>query len=97
MHIARQRRTHFQVYKEHCDAAGIALHSRAIPPGQDLSTTQSTLDKSLVPKAPVFTKEGLLEYIMELIVTEDEVHFEYYIFRLGIHVKVCSHCGRQYN
>jgi len=61
------------VYKERCEAAGIALHSRAIPPGQDLSTTQSTLDRSLVPKAPAFTKEGLLEYIMELIVTEDEV------------------------
>jgi hypothetical protein len=75
-HIARQKKTHFQVYKERCEAAGIPLHSHAIPPGQDLGRTQSTLDSSLVPKAPVFTKEGLLAYIMELIVTEDEVCFE---------------------
>ncbi|KAG1740644.1 hypothetical protein EDB19DRAFT_1828447 [Suillus lakei] len=36
------------------------------------SSRQSTLDGSLAPKAPMFTKAGLLEYIMELIVTEDE-------------------------
>ncbi|KAG1845347.1 hypothetical protein F4604DRAFT_1937011 [Suillus subluteus] len=34
---------------------------------------QSTLDAILVTKAPMFTKAGLLEYIMEFIVTEDEV------------------------
>lgn len=89
----RQKRTHFQVYKQRCEAAGITMHSRAIPPGEDSTVTQATLDTSLVAKPLVFTKEGLLEYIMELIVTEDEVFF----FLLGIHVEVCSHCGRRYN
>ncbi|KAG1752300.1 uncharacterized protein EDB91DRAFT_1077735 [Suillus paluster] len=74
-HIVRHKRTHFQVYKQRCDAASITMHSRAIPPGEDhLTVTQSTLDANLVSKPPMFTKEGLLEYIMELVVTEDEVH-----------------------
>ena len=51
------------------------MHSRAIPPGEDSTAMQATLDTSLVVKPQVFTKEGLLEYIMELIVTEDEVRF----------------------
>lgn len=74
-HIVCHRRTHFQVYKARCDAAGITMHSRAIPPGEDLTATQQTLDCNLVSKPAVFMKEGLLEYMMELIMTEDEVHF----------------------
>jgi hypothetical protein len=50
------------------------MHPRAIPPGEDhLTVTQTTLDTNLVSKPPMFTKDGLLEYIMELVVTEDEV------------------------
>lgn len=48
------------------------MHPRAIPPGEDLAETQMTLDASLVLRPPAFTKDGLLEYIMELIVTKDE-------------------------
>jgi hypothetical protein len=33
---------------------------------------QQVLDGNLVPKVPQYTKEGLLEYIVELIVSEDE-------------------------
>ncbi|KAG2098564.1 hypothetical protein BD769DRAFT_1394397 [Suillus cothurnatus] len=33
---------------------------------------QSTLDSNLIPKLPIFSKAGLLKYIMELIITEDE-------------------------
>lgn len=58
------------------------MHSRAIPPGEDLTATQQTLDRNLVSKPAVFTKEGLLEYIMELIVTEDEVRFLILLFAL---------------
>ncbi|KAG2359367.1 hypothetical protein BDR07DRAFT_1488310 [Suillus spraguei] len=71
-HIVCYKQTHFQVYKQRCDAACITMHSHAIPPDEDLTAMQQTLDTILVPKCPVFTKEGLLEYIMELIVTEDE-------------------------
>ncbi|KAG1764857.1 hypothetical protein EV702DRAFT_1051228 [Suillus placidus] len=84
MHIVCHRRTHFQVYKARCDAAGITMHSHAIPPGKDLTTMQQTLDRNLVSKPAVFTKEGLLEYIMELIVTEDEVHFFYFVICIAV-------------
>lgn len=63
------------MYKQRCEAVGITMHSRAIPPGEDLTMMQTTLDTSLVVKPPVFMKEGLLEYIMELIVVEDKVCF----------------------
>ncbi|KAF7964781.1 hypothetical protein HWV62_3004, partial [Athelia sp. TMB] len=33
---------------------------------------QQTLDSSLITKPPVFTKEGLTDYIIELIVSEDD-------------------------
>ena len=36
---------------------------------------QQTLDGNLVPHVPPFTKSGLTDYIVELIVTEDEVSF----------------------
>jgi hypothetical protein len=93
-HIVRHKKSHFQVYKERCDAAGITMHSRAIPPGEDdiMTQSQSTLDGKLVCKPPAFTKEGLLEYIMELIVTEDEVRC-FYIYIVSIY----SHHTRQYN
>ncbi|KAG1814441.1 uncharacterized protein BJ212DRAFT_1482172 [Suillus subaureus] len=34
---------------------------------------EATLDASLPPKIPVFMKSGLMDYIVELIVAEDEV------------------------
>ncbi|KAG1895696.1 uncharacterized protein F5891DRAFT_1193860 [Suillus fuscotomentosus] len=83
-HIVRNKRTHFQVYHQRCEAAGITMHPRAIPPGEDLAMTQTTLDSSLISKPPVFTKEGLLEYVMELIVTEDKCFDIYY--STGLHV-----------
>ncbi|KAG1900848.1 uncharacterized protein F5891DRAFT_980056 [Suillus fuscotomentosus] len=84
-HIVHHKKSHFQVYKERCDAAGITMHSCAIPPREDVTIMQMqmqmTLDGKLVCKPPAFTKEGLLEYIMELIVTEDEVRrFFMFIF-----------------
>ncbi|KAG1816121.1 uncharacterized protein BJ212DRAFT_1481190 [Suillus subaureus] len=49
------------------------MHPQAVPTGEVQSLSrQSTLDSSLALKAPMFTKAGLLEYIMELVVTEDE-------------------------
>ncbi|KIK31967.1 hypothetical protein CY34DRAFT_19402 [Suillus luteus UH-Slu-Lm8-n1] len=66
------KKNHFQLYKARCQAAGIAMHPRAIPPEDQALSRQSTLDSILITKVPTFTKAGLLEYIMEFIVTEDE-------------------------
>ncbi|KAG0692109.1 hypothetical protein DFH29DRAFT_883076, partial [Suillus ampliporus] len=35
--------------------------------------SQASLDGSLIPKLPAFTKSGLMDYTVELIVTEDEL------------------------
>jgi hypothetical protein len=50
------------------------MHDRAIPLNcKSTDGTQQTLDGSLAPKVPEFTKSGLMDYIVELIVSEDEV------------------------
>jgi hypothetical protein len=45
----------------------------------NLHSRQQTLDGSLVARMPQFTKAGLMEYIIELIVSEDDVSFPPYI------------------
>jgi hypothetical protein len=45
-------------------------------------SSQRTLDVSLTPRIPQFTKAGLMEYIIELIVSEDDVSFPSYIAHL---------------
>ncbi|KAG2034611.1 ribonuclease H-like domain-containing protein [Suillus americanus] len=68
------KKNHFQLYKACCQAAGIVMHPCAIPADEDQALSrQSTLDSILITKAPTFTKAGLLEYIMEFIVTKDEM------------------------
>ena len=50
------------------------MHDRAIPPScKATKGAQHTLDGSLATKIPKFTKSGLMDYIVELIVSEDEV------------------------
>jgi len=49
------------------------MHPRAIPRDYETDSAQATLDGVLVPKVPAFTKSGLMDYIVELIVSEDEV------------------------
>jgi hypothetical protein len=49
------------------------MNDRAIPKSARTSSQhQQTLDASLAPKVPQFTKAGLMDYIVELIVSEDE-------------------------
>lgn len=69
-HIARHPKCHYPVYRDRCKERGFTMHDRAIP--RDCKS-QPTLDASLTPKIPVFTKAGLMDYIVELIVAEDEV------------------------
>ncbi|KAG2114291.1 uncharacterized protein F5147DRAFT_770272 [Suillus discolor] len=72
-HISRNPKCHFPVYKSRCEAQDIALNERAIPASvRNSSEHQKTLDGSLAPKIPQFTKAGLMDYIVELIVSKDE-------------------------
>ena len=49
------------------------MNERAIPKSAQTSNRhQQTLDASLTPKVPQFTKAGLMDYIVELIVSEDK-------------------------
>ena len=49
------------------------MNEQAIPKNAQMSNWhQQTLDASLTPKVPQFTKAGLMDYIVELIVSEDE-------------------------
>jgi hypothetical protein len=74
-HISRKPKTHFLIYKAKCDRLEIPINARAVPPSeqgiQSLTGKQSTLD-GVVQILPQFTKAGLLEYIIKLIVSEDE-------------------------
>jgi hypothetical protein len=75
-HIARNAKCHFPIYRDRCKERGIKMHDRAIPPNcKATDDLQKTLDASLTPKIPEFTKTGLMDYIVELIVSEDEVSF----------------------
>jgi hypothetical protein len=49
------------------------MHEWVIPPDCKDRVQQQTLDASLMPKIPEFTKSGLMDYIVELIVSEDKV------------------------
>jgi hypothetical protein len=49
------------------------MHPRAIPADTiDSISRQTTLDHILVPKVLPFSKEGLLDYIIQLVVSEDK-------------------------
>jgi hypothetical protein len=74
-HIARNAKCHYPIYIQRCKERGVAIHPRAIPASckTEGDQVQQTLDGILVPKIPQFTKAGLVDYIIELIVAEDEV------------------------
>jgi hypothetical protein len=72
-HIASRPKCHYLVYHDHCKEQGIKMHNHAIPRDCQATNSQATLDGSLTPKIPTFMKSGLMDYIVELIVTEDKV------------------------
>jgi hypothetical protein len=50
------------------------MHNRAVPLNcKSTDGAQQMLDGSLAPKVPEFTKSGLMDYIVKLIVCEDKV------------------------
>ncbi|KAJ6616181.1 hypothetical protein B0H10DRAFT_1949380 [Mycena sp. CBHHK59/15] len=73
-HIAR-REEYFKVYKARCEKLGITMNERAIPKSSDARGIQGSLDGIVVyePRVPPFTPAGVRDYIIEMIVTQDEV------------------------
>ncbi|KAG2031380.1 hypothetical protein BDR03DRAFT_986441 [Suillus americanus] len=60
-----------QKKEEH--SGDLKMHDRVIPPNcKATNKVQKTLDASLTPKIPEFTKTSLMDYIVELIVSEDQ-------------------------
>ncbi|KAF7372957.1 hypothetical protein MSAN_00502900 [Mycena sanguinolenta] len=74
-HIARHD-DHFQTYRERCAKLDIPMHPHAIPESDPSGSkeVQGTLDGVVVakPRPPVFTSEGLRDFLIEMIVTQDE-------------------------
>ncbi|KAF7326553.1 hypothetical protein MVEN_02608500 [Mycena venus] len=72
-HISRHE-DHYQVYEARCVKAGIQMNQRAIPKTVDSQGSQGTLDGTVVhePRAPPYTPDGLRDFLVELIVTQDE-------------------------
>lgn len=66
---------HFEFYQKKCEEENIKINPRCIPKGKDDPLLQTTLDKSVVPqpRIPQFTSSGLLDYLVELVVSEDDV------------------------
>jgi hypothetical protein len=67
---------HFKVYKKRCLERSITMHDRAIPDAEPESKMkQSTLDSAITREAriPAFSNRGMLDYIIELVVSEDKV------------------------
>lgn len=79
-HIKRKWATHGQLYLAGCKRLGITPNHRAVPEDRDIPTShpehpvavQGSLD-AFVTQQPRWTKDGLLEHIIELFVTEDLV------------------------
>jgi len=69
---------HAQICEERCSKLAILVNACVIPKGNSKSLgEQGTLNGNVVvqPRVPPFTSAGLLDYIVELVVCEDEVCF----------------------
>lgn len=80
-HIGRRFATHGEVYLTKCKQAGIELHERVLQEAGSAAEEegaakhdkgQQKLD-SFLKKDEQWTKEGLLDHIVELVVTNDQV------------------------
>ncbi|KAJ7767712.1 hypothetical protein B0H16DRAFT_1453332 [Mycena metata] len=73
---------HYAIYKARCEKLGIEENERAIPKAKGVSG-QGNLDGVVVttPRPPPFTPEGLLDFLTELIVTQDELYISHAVPR----------------
>lgn len=71
----RNWNTHGETYKTKCEEGGIAMYP-GVEPNQELATdgqNNAQITSFMQAKPSKWTKEGLLEHIIELIVVEDKV------------------------
>jgi hypothetical protein len=72
-----RRKGHVKVYIDRCRALGIEPNPRATQKvaSEQSGLLQSSLDSIVTrePKRPPFTTHGLVDYIVQLVVCEDEV------------------------
>ena len=72
--------THSKVYLEKCKEVGMEPIAAALPQqSQDSSSlqdSQANLD-GFVKSVPKWSKEGLLEHIIDLVVSDDQVRFRF--------------------
>ena len=67
---------HVDLYKGWCARLSISMNSRALPKDDNQTLSRlGTLDNTMVvqSRVPPFTTAGLLNYIVELVVCEDEI------------------------
>lgn len=79
-------RQHFEVYKQRCEAEGIQMSQRAIPPPilKEMAAAkspkkQSTLNKHLmsgVVRPSEFNRDAVLDAVVKFIVCDDQVSLE---------------------
>ncbi|RDB19238.1 hypothetical protein Hypma_013493 [Hypsizygus marmoreus] len=75
MHIAWSWKTHGSIYLEKCDALGIKPNDHACPVEDDDDDEQGPQQAKLdgfVRSTPKWTKEGLLEHIVQFVVEDDQ-------------------------
>ena len=72
--------THGKIYLEKCKEVGMEPVAAALPQqSQDLASlqdSQANLD-GFVKSVPKWSKEGLLEHIINLVVSDDQVCFHF--------------------
>ncbi|KAJ6555452.1 hypothetical protein DFH09DRAFT_1318236 [Mycena vulgaris] len=73
LHIARHK-AHYEIYKARCEKLGIEVDEHVIPRALE-GVVVST------PRPPPFPTRGLLDFITELVVTQDEICIEHPSFR----------------
>ncbi|KIL55238.1 hypothetical protein M378DRAFT_18123 [Amanita muscaria Koide BX008] len=80
---------HVKIYTERCAKLGIATNNRVYAKSESLESIgqkQTTLDGVVThqPRPPAFTTDRLLDYIIELVVSEDEIpSISFYLFPLS--------------
>ena len=72
--------THGKIYLEKCKEIGMEPVAAALPQqpqeSASLQDSQANLD-GFVKSVPKWSKEGLLEHIIDLVVSDDQVHFHF--------------------
>jgi len=78
--ICRHWDTHGNTYKKKCEEQGINMYPSVEPEASpdEGQLRDSTITSFLQPKPVKWTKEGLLEHIVELIVVEDKVQIQHW-------------------